>query len=144
MLTKDQLRQLLDELPYREPRSSLAPYRELVKEMRRREYSYREISRFLAERCAVEISHNAVRNFLKRNCPELLDTPPAPAFGGQCPPKTITTPTDGAKSRSAPQQSQAVRERIAALKRRPPLDTADGPAFRFDPDQPLRLGDEES
>ena len=71
MLTNDQLRHLLDELPGRETRSGLEPYRELVMEMRRRKYSYREISRLLTERCGFQISHSTIHDFVKRHCPEL-------------------------------------------------------------------------
>ena len=53
MLTNDQIRQLLDEFPERETRSGLEPYRDLIIEMRRRKYSYREISRLLSERCGL-------------------------------------------------------------------------------------------
>src|SRR5215813_13635681 len=78
MLTEDQLRQLLNELPERGPRSRLDTFRDLIVEMRNRQYSYRDISRFLAERCGVQISHNAVRNFLNRHCSELpAPSPPA-------------------------------------------------------------------
>src|SRR5262245_36092448 len=78
MLTEDQLRQLLNELPERGPRSRLDTFSGLIVEMRNRQYSYRDISRFLAERCGVQISHNAVRNFLSRHCSELPEaSPPA-------------------------------------------------------------------
>src|SRR5690349_18175515 len=78
MLTEDQVRQLLNDLPKRGPRSRLDPFRELILEMRNRQYPYRDISRFLAERCGVQISHNAVRNYLNRHYSD-LPGPSAPA-----------------------------------------------------------------
>ena len=142
MLTKDQLRNLLEELPDREPRSSLDPYRELVIEMRRRQYSYREIARFMAKRCGLGISHNAVRNFVNRHCPEIVDTV-APESYGQCVSSPTTPPTKLREGRES-EQPQAVRDRIDALKRRPQLGATDGTSFQFDPAQPLRLLDEEA
>ena len=47
MLTEDQVRQLLNELPERGPRSRLDTFRDLIVEMRNRHYSYRDISRSL-------------------------------------------------------------------------------------------------
>lgn len=143
MLTEDQVRQLLNELPKRGPRSRLDPFRELILEMRNRQYPYRDISRFLAERCGVEISHNAVRNYLTRRCSDL----PGPSTPAQAPPdrQSASEPRaivpESLESRTREQQ-QAVRDRIAALKHRsqptPDADTS----FRFDPAQPLTLPDE--
>ena len=62
----DLVRQILAELPNRAERSSLEPYQELIQEIRRRGYSYREISRLLEERCSVKISHAAIHNFVRR------------------------------------------------------------------------------
>ena len=141
MLTEDQVRQLLNELPKRGPRSRLDPFRELILEMRNRQYPYRAISRFLAERCGVHISHNAVRNFLNRRCSDM------PASSAPAPPDRQSASEPHAiepewlESRTREQQ-QAVRHRIATLKRRSrPTADADT-SFRFDPAQPLTLPDE--
>jgi hypothetical protein len=143
MLTKDQLRQILDELRDRETRSSLDPYRELLIGMRRRRYSYREISRLLTERCGLEISHSAVHDFVKRHCPELSGGCPSLKSGGTRQSDPATARTESRESRAEPEQPQAVRERIAAMKRRPRLAANDEPEFQFDPSQPLRLKDED-
>jgi hypothetical protein len=143
MLTNDQLRQFLEELPDRGPRSSLRPYGDLIAEMRHRHYSYREISRFLAERCGFQITHNAVRNYVKRYDFESHGTPPSPNSAGQHAPAAVMAPTKSEESPSRREEMQAVRERIAALKTRRDSGKAEGPGFRFDPTQPLRLTDEE-
>ena len=62
----DLIRKILAELPDRGKRSSLDPYRDLVLEMRRRGYSYREMAQLLAERCELKISHAAIHNFVRR------------------------------------------------------------------------------
>jgi hypothetical protein len=141
MLTEDQLRQLLKELPERGPRSRLDSFRELIVEMRNRQYSYRDISRFLAERCGVKISHNAVRNFHNRRGSELPETvAPAPRdrqSTGEAP--VIEPKSPGPRTGEQP---QAVRDRIAALKRRSQPTSGAGTSFRFDPSQPLTLPNE--
>jgi hypothetical protein len=141
MLTEDQLRQLLKELPERGPRSRLDSFRELIVEMRNRQYSYRDISRFLAERCGVQISHNEVRNFLNRHCSGLPEpSPPAvPDRRSAGEPSSIRAePPEPRRG----EQPQAVRDRIAALKRRSHPTSDVGTSFRFDPAQPLTLPDE--
>jgi len=141
MLTKDQLLQLLDELPEREPRSRLDPYRELVAEMRRRKYSYREISRFMAERCGVVICHNAVRNFINRHVSEIAATLQLDESGRQCAASRDAAGDILPQTRQS-EQAQAVHERIAALKRRSRAGPVAEPGFHFDPAQPLQLPDD--
>ena len=132
------IRQILEELPHRGERSSLDAYRELILEMRRRGYSYRETARLLADRCGVKISHAAIHNFVRRHARTLAAAPPhsRPEIGmGQC----------GKASGANSGDPADVRDRIAALKRRAtPSVAMEEPDFRFDPDQPLRLDDERS
>jgi len=96
----------------------------------------------MAKRCGLGISHNAVRNFINRHCPEIVDTV-APESYGQCVSSPTTPPTELREGRES-EQPQAVRDRIDALKRRPQLGATDGTSFQFDPAQPLRLLDEEA
>jgi hypothetical protein len=140
MLTNDLLRQLLDEFPDRETRSSLEPYRALVIEMRRRKYSYREIARLLTERCGLDISHSAVHDFVKRRC----HAPPTSNAGNQRPPSLSTAPFQFGENRGDSEEPQVLRERIAAIKRRPRIAATTETGFRFDAAQPLRLEDEET
>jgi hypothetical protein len=134
----DLIRQILAELPHRRERSSLEPYRELVLEMRRLGYSYREMARLLADRCGVKISHAAVHNFVRRHTRRLAAEPPH------------ARPEVGMGRRAEARGANArelgdVRDRIAALKRRTSSSgTMDEPDFRFDPDKPLRFDDEQS
>jgi hypothetical protein len=136
MLTNDQLQQLLEMLPELEARSRLDPFRDLIMEMRRRGYSYRDISRFLIERCGVGISHNAVRNFVNRDCAAASN--PRPACSGE-EQRTRKATEAALPAPSATHQPQGIRDRIDALKRRPQPGPAKDQAFRFDPAQPLTL-----
>jgi hypothetical protein len=107
-------------------------------EMRQRKYSYRETSRFMAERCGLVISHNAVRNFINRHCHEIPEAVQGPEFDRQ------RARGSNAAGANLPEMrdDEAVRARIVALKRRSQLRPTAGPDFRFDPAQPLRLPDE--
>jgi hypothetical protein len=138
MTTDERIRQLLEQLPEREPRSRLEPFRELIVQMREKGYAYREISRYLVERCGVEITHNAVRNFLKRH----------DAGGGHARPSHVGNPQRPWNAappslKIAPaEEPSVVRKRIDALKRRREPEEAKVAGFRFDATQPLRLPNE--
>lgn len=134
----DWIRQILEELPNRERRSSLAPYCELILEMRRRGYSYRETARLLADRCGLRISHAAVHNFVRRHARALAKEP-----AQDRPPIGMRQPRS--ESDVSPGELPNVRARIAALKRRvAPSGCSDEAGFHFDPNQPLRLDDDQS
>lgn len=132
----DMIRQILETLPNRGGRSSLESYCELILEMRRRGYSYRETARLLADRCGVKISHAAVHNFVTRHSRTQAAEPPQ----SRCEAR-MGQPGNA----SGADSGDEVRDRIAALKSRATTSAAMGePDFRFDPDQPLRFDGEQS
>ena len=58
------LAELLD-LPPNPPRSKLEPHRELIRELRRKGRTYREIARFLAERLGLQVAPSTLHSFVK-------------------------------------------------------------------------------
>jgi hypothetical protein len=133
----DLIRQILDTLPNRGGRSSLESYRELILEMRRRGYSYREAARLLSDRCGVKISHAAIHNFVRRHVRALAAEPSQPV-------PQIARGQSGQASGANSGGLGDVRDRIAALKKRATPAAMEEPDFRFDADQPLRFDDEQS
>ena len=81
---------ILDSLPVKPPAAELAPYRELICEMRRRGWSCREIAQVLAEKCGVHTTLIAVYDVgrkparakprRKAPAPEQPPREPAPNF----------------------------------------------------------------
>src|SRR5256885_17198680 len=75
---------VLNSLAPKKPRSRLAPYGELIREMRKRKCSYREISKVLQDHLALRVAASTVNNFVmarlntknrsKRNRQALSDT----------------------------------------------------------------------
>src|SRR6185437_15925108 len=55
---------VLNSLPPKKPRSRLDPYRELIREMRKRKCSYREIAKVLQDHCAVRVAASTINNFV--------------------------------------------------------------------------------
>lgn len=59
------LKAILKNLPAKKPRSRLEPYRELIREMRRRSRSYREIIQVLHKQCGVKVSVSTLHDFVR-------------------------------------------------------------------------------
>jgi IS30 family transposase len=62
--------EILDHLPEMTSRSRLEPYKELIRELRRRQRSYREIARVLAEHCGIRVCHSTLHEFVERYLPD--------------------------------------------------------------------------
>ena len=62
---EDQLKQILESLPEKPPRSRLAPYREFIEELRQLGRTYRDIAAILAEKCQLRVSASAIRDFVR-------------------------------------------------------------------------------
>jgi|SRR6185437_3334765 len=56
---------ILDSLPPKLPRSKLEPYADLIRELRKRERSYREIAGLLKERCGVNVGVHTLYSFVR-------------------------------------------------------------------------------
>ena len=71
--------EILRTVPSRRSRSKLEPYRPLVEELRRRGLSFRAIAAVLADQCAVQSSHVAIRELLQRRSVQTAIAREAPA-----------------------------------------------------------------
>jgi hypothetical protein len=131
-------RYILDALPGKPPRSRLEPYRELIAELRRRGWTYRDIAHILAEKCQVQVTASGVHNFMrtrsrvkgkstKRIATDAMQTAPTAPRAGIM---------DSAQKPSADDEGQ---RKIAALKTRKPVTKSAPNDFQFDPTEPLRL-----
>src|SRR5450759_738408 len=116
-------RKILDGLPDKPPRSRLEPYRELIRELRRRGRTYRDIAHILSEKCQIQITASGVHDFVrtrsrvkgkstKRIATDAMKTAPAAIAAGII---------DSAQKPSADDE---VQRRIVALKVRKPVTKA--------------------
>ena len=55
----------LSDFPPNPPRSKLEPHRELIRELRRKGCTYREISRLFAERLGLQVAPSTLHSFVK-------------------------------------------------------------------------------
>ena len=60
------LRDILNNLPDKPPRSRLAPYSELIDELLHRGWTYRGIAETLMEKCGVRVSASNLHYFVKQ------------------------------------------------------------------------------
>jgi len=134
---EDQLKQILESLPEKPPRSRLAPYIEFIDELRRLGRTYRDIAAILAEKCQLRVSASTIHDFVRTRGRGKADPrarrPPSPS--------RPATPMHGDKETVDEGEGRldAARRRIAVVKQ---MKTATEPAhqaFEFNPSEPLRL-----
>jgi hypothetical protein len=109
-------------LPPKPPRSKLEPHRELIRELRRKGRTYREVSRLFAERLGLQVAPSTLHSFIKvraRHRKQVqFELPPADAVRD-----IVATPTS----------------RVAALKAKPTVQEAKRSRFVFRENEPLTL-----
>ena len=140
----DKFQSILRSLPEKPSRSRLAPYCELIEELRRHGCTYREIERILVDQCQIQISRSAINNFVrsqmgkkaklsKRQPVVSMDKKPAGKAGIANPnPKTDDASQNG-------QPMSEVFQRIAALKKRPATASSTSKLFQYNPNEPLQI-----
>jgi len=134
----NRMQEILDNLEEREPRSRLAPYRDLILELRRRNRTYREILQILADRCQINVSISTLHDFLngKQRMDSHRGKQKIKVKKAPYPARQLSEP---AKSREEIPVMSNIQPRIAALKQRQIQPRSNAPCFTYDPDQPLHL-----
>jgi hypothetical protein len=132
-------KEILDGLPDKPPRSRLEPYRELIRELRRRGRTYRDIARILAEKCQIDVTASGVHDFVRRRV--RVKRKPAMRISSQTDKRPGTTTRASAPPNSTLRFSAVdeVQRKIATLKARKTVANPTPEKFRFDPSEPLRL-----
>lgn len=131
----DKFKAILESIPKKRERSKLEPYTELIEQLRRRGYTYREITHILAEKCGLIVESTTIVRFVaarskeKRKCPKYHESR-----------KTRSTvPTSIEVNVSSAVPDNDLWKRIEALKHRPAKNAQPSKQFEYDPDQPLHL-----
>jgi IS30 family transposase len=128
---------ILDSLAPRRRRSKLEPYAALIRALRARRRSYREIVTILRERCGLRVSTHTVYHFVRvRAQKKGARRPPRRQPSG---PVQRASEAGASSSPCSPDRPEDVWRRIAAVKRRMPASAAEPKAFEFDEHEPLQL-----
>jgi IS30 family transposase len=133
---------ILDNLPPKPPRSRLEPYWDLIRELRRRGRTYRDIAQLLAEKFEVAVSPSTVHDFVRvrtrrRQRPPQVESIAGDAVASETPPPRM----DGNAVTAT-----EISERIEAVRQRPAPEKASRRRFEYDESAPLKLvpkGDQE-
>ena len=139
----DDFQKILDSLGEKVSRSRLAPYHDLIMELRRRRRTYREIQQILRERCRIQISISTLHEYLKirrRTGGTVRDAEgprhPRPQGMRTSKERPITSAYDKPTESIS---TDEIRQRIAALKQSRPEPAPEKPIFHYDPNKPLTL-----
>jgi hypothetical protein len=115
---------LLDQLPEKPERSKLSPYRELIRGLRQKRYTFREIANLLNTHYGLTVDHTTIVDFTKRRSSQRrqdLTPEHSPSNAPASYPPTTSQPTD----QSHPTTPDRPRKR-----------------FHYDPEEGLTLSDE--
>jgi hypothetical protein len=131
------LQAILDSLPPRRRRSKLEPYAALIRALRARGRSYREIVTILHERCGLHVAMHTVYHFVRAHAAKNgAKRPPRRQPSG---PVRSSSAAGPSPSPSLSDRQEDVRARIAAVKRLVPAPAAEKKAFEYDENVPLQL-----
>jgi hypothetical protein len=118
---------LLDSIPQKSPRSKLETHRELIRQLRRKGCTYRDIVRILRERVGLDVAVSTIHSFIKVRAKHRkqaqYELPPL-------------QPESSVNIRIGPDD---IASRIAALKAKPVEHKAKPKHFHFEESEPLRL-----
>ncbi len=121
---------LLDSIPQKPPRSKLETHRELIRQLRCKGCTYRDIVRILHERVGLDVAVSTIHSYIKvrakhRKQVQYELPPPEPK-------SSLTTRL----------RSDDFASRIAALKAKPVEQKAKPKHFHFEESEPLKLVDQ--
>ena len=123
----------VDYLPDKPPRSKLEPHADVIAALRRKRHTYREIAEFFREHLSITVSPSTIHDFVRVSRGRGKRSAGSAHDGAPTDPKPLPQLT---KNSSA--ADEAARQRIAAVKRRPPAEEPQ-PLFKYEEDEPLKL-----
>jgi hypothetical protein len=144
----DKFQSILNSLPEKPPRSRLAPYYELIEELRLRGCTYREIERILVDQCQFQISRSAINNFMRAQARKKT------GFSKRKTAEAAARSTDVQAAAMEPRIGTNTRinainredhpmddilQRIDEFKKRPAPVESNPKQFHYDPNEPLHL-----
>jgi hypothetical protein len=132
------LQAILDSLPPRRRRSKLEPYAALIRALRARGRSYREIVTILRERCGLRVAMHTVYHFVRAGAAKNGARRP-PRRPPSAPPVRRASEVAATSAPRSPDGPEDVWTRIAAVKRPARASTAEPKAFAYDENEPLQL-----
>jgi len=120
------IRSLLDSIPQKPPRSKLETHRELIRQLRRKGCTYRDIVRILHERVGLDVAVSTIHSFIKVRAKHRKQV------------HYELPPLEPASSVSTHLSADDVASRIATLKAKPVEQKAKPKHFHFEESEPAQ------
>ncbi len=117
---------VLETIPQKPPRSKLETHRELIRQLRRKGCTYRDIVRILRERVGLDVAISTIHSFVKVRAKHRKQT-------------QYELPPLESESKRISLSSDDVACRIAALRAKPIEQKAKPKHFPFEESEPLKL-----
>jgi hypothetical protein len=117
---------LLETIPQKSPRSKLETHRELIRQLRRKGCTYRDIVRILHERVGIEVAVSTIHSFVKVRAKHRKQV-------------QYELPPLESESKSTSLSTDDIASRIAALRAKPIQQKSKPKYFHFEESEPLRL-----
>lgn len=117
---------LLETIPQKPPRSKLETHRELIRQLRRKGCTYRDIVRILHERVGIDVAISTVHSFIKVRAKHRKQV-------------QYELPPLESESKSISLGPDVVASKIAALRAKPIEQKAKPKHFHFEESEPLKL-----
>ena len=118
---------LLDSIPQKPPRSKLETHSELIRQLRRKGCTYRDIVRILHDRVGLDVAVSTIHSFIKVRAKHRKQIQyELPSLEPQSPVTARINPED-------------VASRIAALKAKPVEKRPKPKHFHFEESEPLKI-----
>ena len=117
---------LLETIPQKPPRSKLETHREMIRQLRRKGCTYRDIVRILHERVGLDVAVSTIHSFIKVRAKHRNQV-------------QYELPPLGSESTSIRINPDDVASRIAALKAKPVEQKTKPKHFHFEESEPLKL-----
>lgn len=117
---------LLDSIPQKPPRSKLETHRELIRQLRRKGCTYRDIVRILHERVGLDVAVSTIHSFVKVRAKHRKQV-------------HYELPPLESDSKSISLNPDDVASRIAELRAKPIEQKTKPKHFHFEESEPLRL-----
>jgi hypothetical protein len=118
---------LLDSIAQKSPRSKLETHRELIRQLRRKGCTYRDIVRILRERVGLDVAVSTIHSFIKVRAKHQKQVQ------YELPPPESQSPV------TARMNPEDVASRIATLKAKPVEQRTKPKHFHFEESEPLKL-----
>jgi hypothetical protein len=117
---------LLGSIPQKSPRSKLETHRELIRQLRRKGCTYRDIVRILHERVGLDVAVSTIHSFIRVRAKHRKQA-------------QYELPPPGIESNPILVSPDDVASRIAALKAKPVGQKTKPIHFHFEESEPLNL-----